>query len=189
MQKNIDAVEKVVDRLMAGDSNSAKQVIDSEYPFKVTARDTRSYTVGQKMMQFKKDGFIDRYTGSRLVNPGILKVISHYLPESFPYQKNWKMMECHVGYWELTPTIDHVYPIARGGEESPDNWVTTSMLNNSVKSNWTLEQLRWRIIPAGDFLEWDGLTEKFISLVEADSGLMDDAYIKNWYRASKKILG
>ena len=28
--------------------------------------------------QFIIDGFIDRYTGDKLLNPGMLKIISHY---------------------------------------------------------------------------------------------------------------
>ena len=33
----------------------------------------------EKINQFKRDGFIDRYTGQKLVNPGVLRVMSYYL--------------------------------------------------------------------------------------------------------------
>ena len=72
------------------------------------------------------------------------------------------MEECHSAYWELVPTIDHIIPIAIGGEDNPSNYATTSMLHNSVKSNWTLEQLNWKLYPTGDINEYDGLTGLFV---------------------------
>ena len=58
------------------------------------------------------------------------------------------------------------------------------MLHNSVKSNWTLEQLNWKLYPAGDINEYDGLTDLFVRLTENDLELFDDSYIKRWYKLS-----
>ena len=69
-------------------------------------------------------------------------------------------------YWELFPTVDHIVPIARGGIDEESNWVTTSMLRNSMKSNWTLEELDWSLLPTGDLQEWDGLTNLFVLLID-----------------------
>ena len=88
----------------------------------------------------------------------------------------------------MCPTIDHILPIAMGGRDEPENWATTSMLNNSIKSNWTLEQMRWSLYEAGDFNAWDGLTNQFVSMVQNTPELMEDLYIKNWYKASLYIL-
>ena len=60
------------------------------------------------------------------------------------------------------------------------------MMHNAVKSNWTLEQMQWMLYPAGDMKDWDGLTGLFIDIVECDTGLLKDRYIKNWYNASLK---
>ena len=188
MNEPITAVEKALCALENGEIKKAEKIISEDYPFKPFTRYTRSYTMNQKMIQFKKDGFIDRYSGEKLINPGVLKVLSYYLPAGFPYQKNWKMSECHIGYWELCPTIDHILPIAMGGRDEPENWATTSMLNNSIKSNWTLEQMRWSLYEAGDFNAWDGLTNQFVSMVQNTPELMEDLYIKNWYKASLYIL-
>lgn len=83
------------------------------------------------MQQFKKDGFIDRYSGDKLVNPGFLKVLSHYMPEEFPYHSHWKMEACHNAYWEFVPTVDHIYPVALGGADSEENWATISIYPNT----------------------------------------------------------
>jgi hypothetical protein len=60
------------------------------------------------------------------------------------------------------------------------------MLHNSIKSNWTLAQLQWRLYDPGNYEEWDGLTELFIELVEKDVELLKDSYIERWYKISSK---
>ena len=181
----IDTLEKAAREILEGRINSAKELIQVEYPFKKLTSVGRNYTDKQKMVQFKKDGFIDRYSGQKLLNPGLLKVLSYYMPNVFPYHAHWKMEECHNAYWELVPTIDHIYPIALGGTDSEENWATTSMLHNSIKSNWTLEQLNWELHATGKLEDWDGLTALFVKLIEADSSLLEDPYIKKWYKLSK----
>ncbi len=179
-----ETLKNVATNLLENNKTAAIQIIQDEYPFVYLEREKRTYTDKQKIKQFIKDGFIDRYSGQRLVNPGMLKVISYYLPDVFPYHPHWKMDECHNAYWELIPTVDHIYPIALGGADNEENYATTSMLHNSIKNNWTLEQLQWSLYPAGDYEEWDGLTNLFIMLVEQNKELLKDAYIKRWYAIS-----
>lgn len=180
----IKTIEKAAKEVLSGSVEVAKGTIKNEYPFVILSANKRAYTNKQKMKQFVKDGFIDRYSGKKLLNPGILKVLSNYMPEEFPYHSHWKMEECHNAYWEFVPTVDHIYPVALGGADSEENWATTSMIHNSIKSNWTLEQLGWKLYDAGDYKEWDGLTDLFVKLVEADKQLLEDSYIKTWYKSS-----
>lgn len=180
-----DILRKVAVNLLNQNRIEARGIIQNDYPFVHLECGKRTYNDRQKMKQFKKDGFIDRYSGERLVNPGLLKVISFYLPDIFPYHSHWKMDKCHSAYWELIPTIDHIYPIALGGVDGEENYATTSMLHNSIKNNWTLEQLQWTLYPAGKYEEWDGLTELFVKLVEQNNELLNDNYIKRWYVISK----
>ena len=181
-------ISDVVSMLLADNETIAKEIIKKEYPHTYFETEKRSYTTVQKMEQFIRDGFIDRYTGEKLVNPGILKIISRYFPEDFPYHPHWKMTETHIAYWDLIPTIDHVYPIAKGGHDDKNNWVTTSMKNNSIKSNYTVDEIHWSIHPRGDIFCWDGLTAHFIKLVETHNDLLKDAYIRGWYNASKSCM-
>lgn len=71
------------------------------------------------------------------------------MPDLFLYYAHLKMEECHNAYWEFVPTVDHIYPVALGGADSEKNWATTSMLHNSIESNWTLQQLNWKLHEAG----------------------------------------
>lgn len=170
--------------LLKNKKTEAKNIISQKYPHTYYEIEKRTYTITQKMHQFIKDGFIDRYTGKKLLNPGILKIISHYFPNEFPYHPHWKMTETHIAYWELVPTIDHIYPIAKGGEDNEDNWVTTSMKNNSIKSNYTIDEIHWELHQKGNISDWNGLTALFLQLVENDKGLLKDPYIKSWYKVS-----
>lgn len=177
-----DILERTALNLLNGNVDSARKIIAEEYPFRKIVVSGRNYTDKEKMDQFKEDGFIDRYSGDRLVNPGLLKVISNCMPDIFPYQAHWKMDECHIAFWELFPTIDHICPVALGGADEKKNWATTSMLHNSIKSNWTLEQLQWKLYEPGDYTKWDGLTSLFATIVNAYPDLQDDLYIRRWYR-------
>ena len=182
-----DIVLDIASMLLEKNKIAAQSIICQEYPHTYYEVEKRTYTMTQKMNQFMKDGFIDRYTGNRLLNPGVLKVISYYFPEEFPYQSHWKMTETHSAYWELVPTSDHIYPIAKGGIDDEKNWVTSSMKNNSIKSNYTIDEIHWKLYPKGDISKWDGLTGVFLELVNKDNELLRDSYIKSWYKVSRAV--
>ncbi|MCY1257589.1 hypothetical protein D9M68_82000 [compost metagenome] len=140
---------------------------------------------------FLRDGFIDRYRGTRLVFPPVLRLLSHYLPGVFPYHKNWKMDKCHPAYWQLLATIDHVIPIARGGSDDETNCACCSMLTNSIKANWTLEELQWTLHPQGDLSEWDGMMRWFLDQVHQHPALLEEgpaaSYLNRWYGPAREL--
>lgn len=183
-----DIIQDVCLALNENDKDKCKSIINREYPFKYVQPENRSYTKEKLMKIFIRDGFIDRYSGEKLIFPGTLMVLSKEIPEEFPYHKNWKMSECHIGWWQLFPTVDHIMPIARGGTNDYDNLVCTSMLRNSAKTNFTLEELGWCIYPPGDYHDWDGMTNWFIQYVIENGYLMESNYIKKWYIAAKSVL-
>jgi hypothetical protein len=127
---------------------------------------------------FARDGFIDRYRGGELVYPPVLRVISAYFPEEFPYHKNGRMDLGHMAYWEVFPTIDHVVPVARGGEDAEGNWVCCSMRTNQIKSNWTLDELGWSLSPPGEMAEWDGMMGWFIDHLDRHPSLLAVPYLR-----------
>jgi len=91
-----------------------------------------------------------------------------------------------LAYWHLLPTIDHIIPISRGGLDEESNWVCTSQLRNSAKSNWLLEELGWRLHKAGDLKDWDGLLEWFMEYIAVNPKTLADGYINSWYLAAKR---
>jgi len=171
-----------------GETANAACLIDSNYPFIPVKKSSRAYTPREMTKVFLRDGFIDRFRGTRLVYPPVLRVISHYLPKSFPYHQNWKMDEGHIAYWEIYPTIDHIIPVSRRGEDIESNWVCCSMITNSIKSNWLLEELEWTLKEPGDLKAWDGLISWFIQHTSSKPELLKNPYIKSWYYAAKEVL-
>ncbi|MCD6367323.1 MAG: HNH endonuclease, partial [Bacteroidales bacterium] len=157
-------------------------------PFISNKTQKRQYTKYQMCEVFLRDGFIDRYSGKKLLFPGIFKILTIEFPDIFKYHRNWKMSETHMIYWELFPTIDHVVPISRGGNDIQENMVTTSMIRNSAKSNWTLEELGWKLSKQGITEDWDGLLSYFLKLTEVNSIYLENKYISEWKTAILKVI-
>ena len=91
---------------------------NENYPFLDNLIHKRQYSRYQMCRVFLRDGFIDRYSGDRLLFPGLIKIFTIEFPDIFKYHKNWKMSDTHMIYWELFPTIDHLIPVARGGQDN-----------------------------------------------------------------------
>ena len=179
------AVISQVCNALADDKDSvAKSRLRRDYPFAPTAPTVRKYGEKESTRVFVRDGFLDRYTGERLIFLPVLRVLSIVLPDEFPYHPNWKTVVTHPAFWEVGATIDHVVPVTRGGADGESNWVTTSMARNSAKMNWTLEELGWTLHPPGNFGEWDGLLHWFLEYTASHAYLMGNPLVRRWHRAA-----
>ena len=185
----VEVVSEVCSLLATGQEGSARALATSAYPFEASGRNRRQYTERDAMRIFVRDGFIDRYSGKRLVFPGTLRLLAMLEPEVFPFHKNWKMDSTHQMFWELFPTIDHVVPVARGGTDDPGNLVTTSMVRNQAKSNSRLEELGWSLHESGSVEEWDGLSGWFSEYVAQKLDVLRSPYLKRWHAVAKATLG
>jgi len=177
-------IARVCEALSSGSHEQAANIASTEYPFVALAKAERRYTEIEMMRVFVRDGFIDRYSGQRLLFPGTLRLLSQLMPAHFPAHKNWKMSESHIVFWELFPTIDHLVPVARGGADEEANWVTTSMLRNSAKAQWTLDELGWELRKPGSLDKWDGLTSWFLEHTAAHPEVVSSGYLKRWRSAA-----
>src|SRR5918994_5424222 len=186
MQSNDRSKEiaEVCEAIVRADTIGAAAIVRRDYPFVKPATSGRKATLTEATRVFLRDGFVDRYAGTRLVFPPVLRLISQTLPEEFPFHSNWKMSECHVAYWDLSATVDHVVPVARGGRDDDTNWVCTSMLRNGVKSNWTLDELGWDLLPSGDLEEWDGLLGWFLNFANNHRDILQQPYLRRWHSAA-----
>src|SRR5215471_16545214 len=128
-----DAIERICHALTDGNPAGAGAIARQEMPFQPVVRPKRTYSDVDALCIFLRDGFIDRYSGQRLVFPDVSRLLSLLLPDGIPYHSIWKTTECHLLFWHLSPTVDHVVPVVRGGADCADNWVCTSMLRNAVK--------------------------------------------------------
>lgn len=191
-----DVLHDVCAALKPGDPSSAKAILKSQYPFVRVEKIVRRYSYSERLAMdlFLRDGFIDVYTGKRLVNPGVLRLLHVVLGDDFPAHPNWQASESHRAFWELFPTVDHLKPVSRGGCHEESNWVTASMLSNQAKAQWTLEELGWERLPPGDVNEWDGLSRWLVKYLETNQTVLPQAaqphgrYIGRWLRATKAAL-
>jgi hypothetical protein len=174
----------VCDALADGQTGDAAALLGARYPFTPLSNAGRKFSKKQCMAVFLRDGFTDRYSGRRLVFPGTLRLLSRLLPREFPYHANWKTDACHFAFWELFPTIDHLEPVSRGGVDDESNWVSTSMLLNSAKANFRLEELGWRLHPPSDLRAWDGLATWFLNETEKNTFLLESGYLRDWHKAA-----
>ena len=189
MPDKSDILARVCEALERGNPSDASAVLLNEYPFIPLENVGRRYSALQCTRVFVRDRFIDRYTGSRLVFPGALRLISILLPNDFPFHRNGKSDACHFAFYELFPTIDHLVPVSRGGADVESNWVTTSMLRNAAKANFTIEELGWRLHPIHDS-EWDGLLTWFGKQVSQGLplNLRADPYLRRWSIAADAAM-
>ena len=157
-----------------------------KYPFINSSPQKRQYSRYQMCKVFLRDGFIDRYSGDKLLFPGLIKIMTIEFPDIFKYHRNWKMSDTHMIYWDLCPTVDHLIPVARGGKNVDDNLVTTSMIRNSAKSNWTIEEIGWELHPKGQLDNWDGLVNYFEELTNKNPDYENDKYVSDWKKSLLK---
>lgn len=173
-------IKNLCSLLLDEKKNECDDYANTNYPFANSSVSKRKYSKYEMCKVFLRDGSIDRYSSDKLLFPGLIKLLSIEFPHIFKYHTNWKMTETHTVYWELFPTIDHLIPIARGGQDIESNWITTSMIRNSAKSNWTLEELNWRLHDSGKLDIWDGLTNCFLDLTNKNQLYEKDSYLKAW---------
>lgn len=179
----IDAIKNACVALSEKNISKGRDIIQSQYPHKKPLKIRKSFTKKEQTEIFIRDGFIDRYSGDKLIFPGVLCILSEILPDVFPYQTNWKAEECHQAWYNLFPSIDHIIPLAFGGTNEKENLVCTSMKRNMAKSTSSLEEIGWKIFPAGNLSDWDGMLFWFIDYVNNNPEILQNDNVKNWYKA------
>ena len=189
-QSHADIIEEICKKIDDDDDHAkAKEIVKRKYPHKELKKKGRQCREFDKTKVFRRDGFIDQYSGEKLIYPPVLKILSVLMKKEFPYQKHWKMSNTHIAWWELIPTVDHVEPVARGGADEEENWVCTSQLRNSAKSNWKLEELGWERKEKGDLEKWDGMMGWFMEYMKsANDEIKADKYIAKWHKAAKRAM-
>ncbi len=184
----VDALVETCAALSGDNVDRAAEIVRTKYPHRPPIEKRKSFAKNKQIEIFMRDGFIDRYSGERLLYPGVLCVLSATLPEVFPYQTNWKMTDCHQGWWNLFPSIDHIISLAFGGTNDDNNLVCTSMKRNLAKSTSSLDEIGWKLYPPGKLDDWDGLTAWFLHYVDAHPQLLTNRDISGWYETAKKFF-
>ena len=62
------------------------------------------------------------------------------------------------------------------------------MLRNSIKSNWTLEELGWTLMEGGHIEGWDGLMGWFFEYTRKNEKPLEDPYLEKWWEAAREYV-
>lgn len=182
------ALSKLAEALSSNDLSTAEAIAARDFAWTLATNDRAGVPKRRAVQIFFRDKFIDRYSGSRLMFPGALIAIGRLMPQHFPIHPTWKAGHSHEVFWELWPVVDHLHPVCRGGTNSDDNYVTTSVLNNSAKGNALLSDLGWSLKePPGPEESWDGLVGWFRRIVQSHPELLSDTQIKGWNAAIRNV--
>jgi 5-methylcytosine-specific restriction endonuclease McrA len=111
----------------------------------------------EKLAVFREDRWTCRFCGRKTIDVRVLRQLSKALPDAFPFHPNWKFGESHLLYWTHSTSLEHLVPLARGGADSRESFVTTCYGCNDARSDFTLEELGWVLLPRTQN-GWDGLT-------------------------------
>src|SRR6266542_2641697 len=175
--------------LEGGRVAEADAIVRRDYPFDPAPITARRFRPVEYTKVFVRDGFLDRYSGERLIFPPVLRILSGELPAEFPFHPNWKTDVTHPAFWEIGATVDHLVPVTRGGADDEPNWMTTSMARNSAKMNWTLAELGWSLHPPGDVKAWDGLLPWFLDYADEHREVLSNSMVRQWHRAGLSAIG
>src|ERR1700753_683125 len=90
-------IHKLCELLSVNKKNEGIDFINENYPFiTIDKLHSRQYSKYQMMKIFLRDGFIDRYSGEKLIFPGLIRLLTLEIPDIFKYHTNWKMSETHM---------------------------------------------------------------------------------------------
>lgn len=188
----IAIINDVCQALTNDDLDAAKRLIQEGYPFVDTrSSSTRVYTATECTRVFIRDGFIDRYTGTRMVFPGTLRLLSLELGNNiFPFQANGRIEVTHPAFWELYPTVDYKDATAHGGDDEMSNLITANVLTVVAKRASRLQDIsRWKMMAPGNFEQWDGTIWWFVDYVARREDLLRNAHLMTWFHAARTCLG
>jgi hypothetical protein len=81
--RKAEVIKAVCADLTDGNVDQAEAILKDKYPFVPITNVGRSYSRTESLSVFYRDGFVDRYSGLRLVFPGALRILSVVYPTPF----------------------------------------------------------------------------------------------------------
>ncbi|MBR4383255.1 MAG: hypothetical protein IKP64_06830 [Selenomonadaceae bacterium] len=168
--------------LETGSVNAAEKIIATGFPFSGYLNDEKPLSEAAQLKIFRRDGFVDRFTGQKVFLPPVLTVLSEMLPDVFPNHPNWKRDETHQAHEMFTATVKKIIP-NRPADEF--NLATAAYKTKAAKANATLEDLGWKILSLEEIadLRWNGMTGWFMNYVDDHRDLLSVPLIARWYKA------
>ena len=176
-----DDLERVIATLLAEGVEAAQSVLApiAYEPRELLVRAEPSETMIASI--YKRDRFHCRYCGFRVIPTQVMRLVSDFFPDKFPYHPNWKGGQTHPAIVSRSATLDHIVAWTAGGTNDATNLVCSCWICNRVKGDLSLEQLGWELRPIAAESDWDGLTKVYRPLWEL-AGRPTAADHRRWVR-------
>jgi 5-methylcytosine-specific restriction endonuclease McrA len=140
----------------------------------------RSFTKARAGATFQRDGLQCRYCGGQVMPVALMSLLACIYPQQLPFVDTYKAV--HPAFWTRGAEADHLVPGARGGNWlDPENHVTACARCNTAKSDLTLDEIGWTLLPRARS-RWDGLT-RFYEPLWVRAGRPRARYHQEWLRA------
>lgn len=180
----LTAIQALTAARLADDAAARDRALDTLAFVPSVAPARRDPSVRSVARVYARDHYQCRYCGRRLVLASMLRLLSRLHPEVFPYQANWKTGVAHPAYVTLSATLDHVVPVALGGDSvDEENLVCACWSCNLRKSDLSLAAAGFELTLASADPTWDGLSSAYRMLWEATGRLELGAHEREWMRA------
>jgi hypothetical protein len=111
-----DVLQQVMVARIAGDQRAAQVLIDAITFVPGERRSERWPARSVIAAVYAEDHYQCRYCGERVILTPIMRLLARLYPEQFPYNPNWRADSTHPAFVSRSATLDHVVPIADGGD-------------------------------------------------------------------------
>jgi hypothetical protein len=130
-----DTLARVIHARIEGDDAAALSAMD-KIRFVQPSRRTEQWPAMSVITKvYARDCYQCRYCGERVILTAVMRLVSVLYPDQFPYHPNWKADSTHPAFISRSATLDHVQPIADGGDPVDlDNLVTACWTCNRRKA-------------------------------------------------------
>jgi 5-methylcytosine-specific restriction endonuclease McrA len=167
----------------------------SDHPAALTAITTIGFTLPARRADkepsktiiariFARDRYQCLYCGERVILTAVMRLIARLYPDQFPYHPGWKTDATHPAFTTRSATLDHLQPIAGGGDPLAEaNLVTACWTCNRRKGDLTLDELAGGTLLQPRDTDWQGLSELYRPLWEASGRPELGEEERGWMRA------
>jgi len=157
-----DVLQRALQTIADGDLEGARAVLDevrfAPPPLPGVKRWPSTAVIARV---YARDAYQCRYCGEKTILTPVMRLLARLYPLEFPMHPNWKASETHPAFISRSTTVDHLVPIAGGGDPVAEaNLVTACWGCNRRKGDLTLDELGWELRDPAD-LTWRGLTELY----------------------------
>lgn len=184
-----EVIGRALQHVASGDREAAREAL-GEIPFEPPQRRVERWPAISVIAEvYARDCYQCRYCGERTILTPVMRLLSRLFPDEFPMHPNWRADGTHPAFVSRSTTLDHVVPVAGGGDPvDPSNLVTACWGCNRRKGDLLLEELGWQLRDPVD-PGWRGLTELYErAWVAAGRPKLSESEM-TWMRAVRRRSG